>query len=104
MISSNTQFERDDLSMMSSVLGNRRESVNDRKMVAKKRTELNIEEGRIEEIEKELEELDSPSPKHKKDVLEEAHELVDDDDMISQYSSKISVLNDPGVKMIDKEL
>lgn len=69
--------------MMSSVLGNRRESVNDRKMVAKKRTELNIEEGRIEEIEKELEELDSPSPKHKKDVLEEAHELVDDDDMIS---------------------
>ena len=78
MISSNTQFDRDDMSMMSSVLG-RRES--DRKLVVKKRTELNIHEGRIDEIEKELEEMDSPDPK--RDVLDDAHDLVDDDDMIS---------------------
>lgn len=45
------------------------------------------------------------SPEAKRDVLDEAHDLVDDDDMISQYSAKISVLNEnQGVKMIDKEL
>ena len=75
MISSNTQFDRDDMSMMSSVLG-RRES--ERKLVGKKRTELNIHEGRIDE---QLEEMDSPDPK--RDVLDDAHDLVDDDDMIS---------------------
>lgn len=94
------------MSMMSSVLGSRADSnVNDRKIVAKKYTDLNIQEnnGRIDEIEKELEEMDSPDSK--RDVLDEAHDLVDDDDMISQYSATISVLNDNhGVKMIDKEL
>jgi hypothetical protein len=72
------------MSMMSSVLGSRADSnVNDRKIVAKKYTDLNIQEnnGRIDEIEKELEEMDSPDSK--RDVLDEAHDLVDDDDMIS---------------------
>lgn len=55
------------MSMMSSVLG-RRES--ERKMVVKKRTELNIQESKIDEIEKELEEMDSPDPK--RDVLDDA--------------------------------
>ena len=63
------------MSMMSSVLG-RRES--ERKLVGKKRTELNIHEGRIDE---QLEEMDSPE--RKRDVLDDAHDLVDDDDMIS---------------------
>lgn len=74
---------------MSSVLGSRKES--DRRLVIKKRTDLKIGDERIDEIEKELEELDSPEPKN--DVLDDAKQIVDDDDMISQYSAKISVLN-----------
>jgi hypothetical protein len=69
---------------------------------------MSINEGKIEEIiEKELEELESPEvSKNKKDVLDEATELVNDDDVISEYSSKISVLHESSksVKMIDKEL
>jgi len=68
--------------MMSSVLGSRQESNgNVRKVITKKYSEYNIQEGRIDEIEKEIEEMDSPDPK--RDVLDEAHDLVDDDDMIS---------------------
>jgi hypothetical protein len=65
------------MSMMSSVIGNRRQS--ERRLVGKKRTELNIDEGRIDE--QELEEGDSPEVG--RDVLDDAYDLVDDDDMIS---------------------
>jgi hypothetical protein len=102
IISSNTnQFERDDLSAMSSVMD--RQVTDPRNRVSKKYSQLSQNQEKIDEIDKHLEELDSPDPS-KKDVLEEATELVNDDDIISQYSAKLSVLNESKLKMIDQEL
>lgn len=119
-----TQFDRDDdESIMSSELGRGDSDIsgftsnNPKRFVSKKYSEINLDEGRISEIEQHLEELDSPLHERDKDiqknmdvqkdrdVLEDAFDLVDDDDMISQYSANISVLNSQNaVKIIDTEL
>ena len=90
MGSGGTQFDRDDdESMMSSELGRQESDTSGltsnqpRRFVTKKYSEINLAEGRISEMEQELEELDSPLKKKDRDVLEDAFDLVDDDDMIS---------------------
>ena len=65
---------------MSSVLG--RQETDPQRRVQKKYSNFS-EKHRIEEIDKEIEEIESPEAEIKQDVLEEAGELVNDDDIIS---------------------